>query len=588
MLIPNDRSFVRRFKENTSATLLLLAAVMFLATGCGNCKSSSSEAMPTDSAARAEHLTSQLPTKTEMIVLAGDLEQMQQTLGQAKDRMESFWPMVSLLQKQVQSEFGIDILSSQSWQQAGVAPKGGMVLASVQGRPVLLTYVDDRQAFEKNFVDRLKRTFNIEAPTRAETHEGRQYKLAGTTPSQDIAWFYEGKLAVVAMPAYGTIEGLEGGTALVVASQVARTKKAESLNKDADFQRFYKAMGKEHPVSVYLNAKSYLNSAQFAQSQDQLRAPFGLVADWSKENAQGVGFGIKAEQAQVRIQALAITDETVRERANKAQRGASSMDWEHLATSNTFAGLRTSIDFPAFWALYLESMPRENQQLVRRQLKQIGASFEVDVEEDILAAISGNVGIFFYGVHVPSMMQAMSGDIFDVLRAAGVIVSVQFTETEKLDALVEKAQAAGQGLIAVRPLVDGDKNPVESIRVLEIKNVQSTPGALYIKGDTVTFASSALSEEAVHLYLTGARTEGKLKEVEALDLGARFSSAEQFNGFYVNFIRARANIGSAIPLPSVQQVLGQLEELLIEVEITDDGFLGTATLDMAKPTQAQQ
>ncbi|MFU8807133.1 MAG: hypothetical protein ACNA8W_25215, partial [Bradymonadaceae bacterium] len=492
-------------------------------------------------------------------------------------------------QEQIQSEVGINILSEQSWQQAGVAPRGGLVLASVQGRPVLLTYVDDRQNFEKNFIDRLKRTFNIEAPTRSEEHEGRQFKLAGTKPSQDLAWFYDGKLAVVTMPAYDTVEGLISGTALVVAGEVARTKKAESLQKNADFQRFYGAMGKDQPVSIYVNPKTYLNSPQFTQSQGQLRDPVSLFADWSRENAQGLGFGLKTEESQVRLQVLAITDDTLRDRAKKAMGGASAMKWDHLATSNTFAGARMSLDFQTFWDLYLENIPQEDRQLFRRQLKQMGASYEIDVEEDIIAGISGNIGVFFYGVHVPTIMRAMQGgDIFDILKGAGLIVSLQFKDPKKLEALVEKMNAAGQGLFALRSLVDADKNAVESIRVLEVKNVQTTPGAVYIKGDTLTFASAALAEASVHQYLMGTREEPKITDVEALDLGARFASDERFNGLYVNFIRARSNIGNAIPLPSVQQVLSQLEELLVEFEITDDGFLGAATLDMAASVQAKQ
>lgn len=591
MLTHHDRSASGRFKTKSSWTLAL-AALLFLtiSTGCSNCRSGDSQAMPTTSAARAEHLTSQLPANTEMAIFAPDLAQMQTTLNQANDRLEGVWPMVSLMQKQVQSELGINILSEQSWQQAGIATKGGFILASVQNRPVVLTYVDDRQAFEKMFIDRLKRTFNIEAPTRNEEQDGRQFKLAGTVPSQDIAWYYEGKLVVVAMPAFEFVEGMAGGTALNVASNISRTKKGESLNKNEDYQRFYKALGKDHPLSVFINTRTYLNSPGFAKAQNQLTAPFALLADWSKDKGQGLGIGFKTQDAQIRVQVLAMTDEKIRAEAKKAYDGAAKISWEHLATENTFAGLRLSVDFPAAWALYLENMPEQERQLMRRELKQIGASFDLDVEEDILMAISGNAALFFYGAHVPTLMRAMQGDPLDVLQGLGLVFSIQFKDTDKLEALLAKLTAAGQGLVGVRPLIGADKKPVDSIRVVELKNLQTTPGSLYIKGDTLTFASSALDENSVHQYLTGTRKEQSIKDVEVLDLGKRFATGDKVNGFYVNFVRARNNIGTAIPLPSVQQILGQLEELFIEGQITNEGFLATFTLDMtpvAKEATAQ-
>ncbi|MBA2664087.1 MAG: DUF3352 domain-containing protein [Bradymonadaceae bacterium] len=560
-------------------TLLVAGLLLGPAIGCGGC-SESKDSVPTSKAARVEQMTSRLPASTDMVVIAGDLVETRQTLNDLHSRVGQVLPVAQLIQQQIQSEIGVNILSAESWQQAGIAPNSGLVLGILNNRPILLTYVDDRQAFEATIVERTKKTLRIEAPIKSEEIAGQTIKSASQTAGRDMAWFYDGKLAIVALPAIETKDAMEGGSAIVVASQLASLKKADSLQPTAGFQKFYKALGADYPVSAYVNAERFLNSTSMADSQKDMRAGASAFVNWSKQNARGVGLGLKAETNQAKLRAFIDPSDEITKSALAARKAPSSINWESFATDKTLLGIRSSANFQQLWKGYLASLPDAQRRSLQRDLQHMGKDFGIDIESDVFSGLTGNAVFFFYGVDLGALMGGMQDDVFQAIRAFGAVASVQLNDQATLEALVQKLNTAGKGMLGLRYLADESGEPVESIQVLELKNMESTPGSFYAKDDRLTFATAAFSEWSVQQYLTDSRTDAKLSSAANLDLGKRFASHEGFHGIYINFVRAADHLGSAVPIPMVQQTLNQLEELLIEVEVENEGIFTTVTLDL--------
>src|SRR5690606_7125467 len=157
-----------------------------------------------------EQMTGYLPATTEVAFVAGDLGQARGALTNLHERVGKVVPAVHVIQQEIQSEFGVNSISAESWQQAGINPGGGIVVGFTQNRPILLTYVEDRAAFETTFVDRAKKAFNIDQPVKTEQVDGHQVKLLSQTPARDLGWLYDGKVAIVALPAVDTEGAMEG------------------------------------------------------------------------------------------------------------------------------------------------------------------------------------------------------------------------------------------------------------------------------------------------------------------------------------------------------------------------------------------
>ncbi len=553
---------------------------LVLLAGLGSCKANGCGAkpdeMPTTSAARVEQMTSKLPGGTATAFVVSDLGKMRATLNVIKDRLPNTG-IVETMQKQVQHAFGIDLLDAESWKRAGVIPDSSAVVAVYRSRLLFLMYVDNRQAFEKTLVEKAKAAFSIEAVTKTQKIGEHQIKVLSDDPQAQIAWLYQGKLALVAMPAIDNQGSLDDGSAVLVLSDVADGKKDTSLWADKGFQAFRTSLVEKHAIAAYINPRAGLGS-DAAKKKAAEDPNVKLVADWAVKNVPFVGAGISADGDQAVVKAYLGLAPDVLKNVMIAQKAEVTHNWDAFSTEKMLLGARISMNVAKTYALILEAMPEEQRRGARRNVKSFGDGMAIDLEKEVLDQLAGHVGLFFYGVAGGNPMALMGiKSPQDASNALGLMILLKFKNAAAVDALIQKVVEGTGGAVTVRPFVHLPDDP--SFKVVS----QTGPmafGNFFIHGDTVAFATTAFGDEAMHKYLIDARDDKKLSVIEGLDLGKAFATGETFSGLYFNSARAQENLGAILAMGGIGPILASIQEASLSLDADDHGAFGLLTIDL--------
>lgn len=562
--------------RNPALRLLILFVLL---VGLGACKSDGCgvkpDEMPTTAAARVDQMTSMLPATADTVVVVSDLPKMRAALQLIKDRLPNTG-IVDTMQKQVQNTFGIDLLSEESWKQAGVIPDSTAVGGIYRSRLIFMMYVDNRQAFEKTLVEKSKAAFGIEAVTKSETVGKHPIKILSDDPARQIAWLYKGKLAVVSMPAIDKGGALEDGSAKLVLGEIADAKKETSLAADPGFGAFRKTLADNYPVAMFVNPRSGLNSD--AAKQEIAKDPNAkAVADWAEKNVTFIGAGLGAEGDKATLKGYVGLVGDVVQKVKEAQATDVQHNWDAFATEKLLLGARLSVNVSRAYALILEAMGEEQRRAMRRDVKMFGDRFALDLEKDVFDQLAGHAGLFFYGIAGGNPMALMGiKNPADAMNALGLLFVMKFKSAEAVDKLAMKAVEASQGRLVLRPLVHLPDDA--SFRVLG--EAQPSFGSLYMHKDMVVFASTAFGDEAMHKYLTDARDDKKLSAIEGLNLGKEFSTGDKFTGLYFNSARAQENLSMLLAMGGIGQILASIEEVSLAVDADDQGAFGLLTIDL--------
>lgn len=581
---PSTQSLVAQRMPTLGRAGALLAAMLVVlamaSTGCGKGRG----AIPETAQGRIEQMAGVLPSNTEALVVAGDLGNMSKTLASAQESFGGIYPIVYVAQKQLEHELGVNVLDGASWKKAGLATPGGFTLAVTDNRPVLVAYVEDRALFDKAFSEGMKKAYSLEGTIKSQEVGDLSVKVMGTDAKNQVAWAYDGKMVLAALPAMSD-DAPNTPSVTNLLARISATKAESSLAKGAPFQKFVQALAKDHGLAAFVNSKDALTDQQLANVNKDMGAEAGMVLDWARKNGDAFGLGLGAKDNRISLRTFMAADAKLVATALEAKKSFAVADWSSFGTEKTMIGARMSLDFAKVWELYLGSLPEEQRRALRRELQRTGENFGLDIEKDVLGRLSGNAALFFYGVDVLKLLglggaEDILGQLPVIAQAAGLMVAVEFKSAEELEKLTAQLVEIGQGLVASRPLVNGAGEEVKDVRVLELRNMQESPGAIYVRGKLLIFATSAFSENSVHQYLSGTRQDKKLGDVAALDLGKRALGKDAFNGLYINGVRANDNIGSVVPIPMVRKLMGQIEEISLEGDVTEHGLIGALHLDL--------
>ena len=556
-----------------------LLILFVLLVGLGACKSQGCgqkpDEIPSTADARVEQMASKIPEGAETVVFVKDLKKLRETLNLIKQRLPNTG-IVEALQQQIQQAFGIDLLDEKSWQQAGIAANTTAVGGILRSRLIFLMYVENRQAFEQTLVDKAKQAFEIEAVTKTEKVGEHTVKVLSDDPAKQIAWMYQGKLAIVAMPALSQQGALEDGTAKLIVSEIAAAKKEKSLWADQGFQKYKSSVVDKYPLALYINPRAQLNKKE---AKDELNKDVNaqVAAEWIEKNMSFAGFGISAEGDQAIVRGHFGLDPKVTGALKAAKEGVPDHNWDAFATEKVLLGARATINAESVFALVIASMPEDKQRALRRDLKMWGDRWALDVEKDIIAQLSGHVGLFFYGIAGGNPMSLIAvRNPADAANMLGLLFALKFKSAEALEGLIAKALEGSAGAVTARPLI----NLPEDTSFKVVQHVGIPFLNFYVHKDMVVVATSAFGDEAMHKYLTDARDDRKLSAVKSHNLGADFSAAKDFNGLYFNSGRAQNNLGALLAMGGIGQVLASIEEISLTLDSDDVGALATLTLDL--------
>ncbi len=553
-----------------------LLLVLLFAFGCDKCGNKEAT-IPATPKERVQDIATHMPAKVEALVFLSDLKKTREGINVVKDRFSGLG-FVEGFEKSFQTNFGLNLTDRESWKRAGIAPDATAAIGAYRSRIIFTTYVENRQQFEKILTDKAKNAFQIKSVTKNETVGGHKMKILSDDPARQIAWLYKGKLAIVCMPATSVKEALDDGTGSLVLADIAGTKKEVALGSTEGFKAFQKDIGEASTVSVFFNPVEYMNSDDFkAAMKDNPEVEAG--AAWTKQNVQYAGLGVNVTDNQADAKLRVGMKGDVAKQVVDALKPPQKFDWNGFSTQLVLLGLRFSFDAKKVWKLITDNLPDEDRRGMQRSLKMQSQALNLDIETEIINKLTGNIGVFFYGVSggIQSLMPGASKGA-DPWTKAGLIVSLQFDEPASVTSAVDKMMSPLAMMLSRKPVTIDDA-PVEGWEMLEVTG-PGAPGRLYINGANVYFATMALAPKSVIEYATNKRSEGRLKDAEGMDLGKAFAGEAPFNGLYLNAARLRDNVGPMLMMYPQASFLNDIEEASLKLDAEPNGGIAHLVIDL--------
>lgn len=541
--------------NTTSRTISLAATVSLLAitslsTGCDKNKT---DAIPGSAQDRLTTMASRLPASTEAALFVGDVAKMRSSLN-AINTLGDAIPELGATQKQVEAEIGFDPLDANSWKQAGIPDNSAITVAFVNNRTVIMTFVEDRQKFDTMLSDKLKKALDTTEAPKSQDVGGKQVKLMGKDNDQ-IAWLHDGKLAILATSVLDEkfTTGDKASAADFVA-KIAAAKAPESAAKTPQFQQFLKGITPDYSLLAYANIQAILKNEAFRKEIEKNQdADAKEIMARLEKDAQIFGLGLHQDDKAFKITALYGSNDATNKELADLGKPTETSPFVPFASENMLLGMRTSLDTAKLWDYYMKNLPEDQKTQIVNNLKQAGQEAEIDIENDIIKNLSGNVGIFLYGLNAGAIMGAMNNPEM-AIKSLNLAVAVQFKDNKTVDMLVEKLQ----GATGVEPTVQ------DGVKVVAVPNDM---GSLYIKDKLLVFGAKELQSADALAYINGKAPKGKL----AGTLGSQFSSDDPYGGLYLNIDKISAIVSMLANGTPVADVLSKLGEVALTTDNTDAG-----------------
>lgn len=520
-------------------------------------------AIPKSADGRVEDFAKHLPGTTQGAVFVGELGKMRSTLTTIKTEIGSVVPQVEAMQKEFTKEINLDVFDVKTYEAAGIAD-AGMGAAFVQERIVLMIYVKDQQKFDTYLANNLKKATGGDAP-KVETVDGAKVKVMGAGDKQ-VAWIHDGKLAIITTPAP---EGKSSVTAPALAASLTKTAKDKNLAATPAYARYKKAYpADKFALTVFGNAAEIAKSEHFKRAvEDAAKNDPNAKAsvEWYQKNAQALGLGLAQQNNELRLKAFFGGTDAFNKEITALGKGVAKAPWKKFVTKKTILGVRSSLNLVAAWTLFKASMPAEERTKIEKSLKEDSAKFGMDLEKDVLANLTGNIGVFFNGIDLAALMAAQKNPM-SAVNGLNVVVGVQVKDKEKakklLGAIVEKSQ----GKLTLGDWEGGHKMAIEGA------------GNIYLKNDLVLFGTPKATGEEIKSYLAG-KTEQPTNE-----LGQRFAKDGPYNGIYLNVSEVASLLGPLLAMAGeAAAVVQRIDAMALEADGGADGMNLTLKVQL-KPT----
>ncbi len=580
--------------KNPRPLAIFVLLSWMLISACGSCNACSDERAEADAETRVSALAGLMPKSTDAAIVIPELSELPENLDNAFHRLGHFDPDARAIENEINQVLGLRITDIESWDAAGFDPDSSMMFSMVGARPVMAAFLDDKNAFETHFVGRMRRITETTVPIESTTIGDIDFRLSGTGPVSDMAWFHDGAIVVFVFPPLDALDVFETGSAMSVANELGSIAEGESLDDDDAFNEFRRGVGDDYPISLYVHAERYFDRPEVRDGSIGLTGFDSLIeglVQWSQTNADGAGIGARADEQRIELRAFVGGDEEVLEAARTAYEAEHDVDWGGLLTENTTLATRTSFDLSQAVETYLENLPDDERRTIQRELMRLGRSYNIDINDDIIDALSGQSMFVFYGVGGDIntatrmvMQRRLMGAIRAIFSNSGFLFNLHFNDPDKMDALMNAVADVGSEYLVRRPL-EYDGAPVEGFEVFAPRRLRQFPFRVFSADQSLTVATAGIGESAAYEYMTDARDEAKLGDVEGLELGAQFAESPGLNGIYLNFANLRSNMRNISFIAGYANTLRMLHELLITAGVDERGFYASAQLDFSDPIE---
>lgn len=546
------------------------ALVLGMVASLGACsKKPGVASVPNTPEARVEAIAQQLPGSTDGAFIMADVKQAQTIAASLKDRFGQVAPELNEAQKEAQSELGFDILEPGSTAQAGLAAENSMVIASVNTRMIIATFVDDRAKADAFLAAKFQKALKVTTPPKVEKAGEAEIKVLAKDADDKIAWAYNGKLLVIGLQP-GKEQVLPGQAAdvvKIVGDIVSGAKKdpAQSFASNALFKKVRGAYGKEYPIQAALTiTPEMVKEAESKMDEDQKK---GL--EWFKKNADGFGLGVKGTETAVHVRGMVSTTPAYTATMKSLGEGVTKSAFPGFATDKALLVLRSGFNFEKAWPLYQTTLPKEQVEQMQAAFKSNSEKLGMSFEDDVVKNYTGNAGVYFYGLDMmKAMMAFQTKQIPAILQSLHLAVALQFKDAKKLNALVDKVLELAKGQEMALAVTEKD-----GIRTISLPD---EAGAIHIKDGALVLATPLVTGDKVAALLNG--KEAKLTS----DLGKTFAQDGPTNGLYVNVQQIASLIPGGGGLPQLEAVK-QIKEASLTVDANDNGMFADLQISLNPP-----
>lgn len=556
-----------RRMELAARTALVLGMVASL----GACSKKPGVAtVPKTPEARVEAIAQQLPVSADGAFVMSDVKQAQTIAASFKERFGQLAPEIEEAQKEAQSELGFDLLQPGSTAQAGLAAENSVVIASVNTRMVIATFVEDRAKADAFLAEKFQKALNVKTPPKSEKAGEVELKVLSKSADEKIVWAYNGKLLVIGMQPgkEQVLPGTPADVAKIVGDIVKPGKKdpAQSLASNAMFKKVRTTFGKDYPIQVALNiTPALLKEAEEAAKSDEEKK--GL--EWVKKNADGFGIGVKGSETSLHVRGMLSTTSAYTATIKAINEGVTKSVFPGFATDKALLVLRSGFNFEKAWPLYQTTLPKEQVTQMQAMFKQNSEKLGMSFEDDVVKNYTGNAGVYFYGLDMmKAMMAFQTKNLPAVLQSLHLAIGLQFKDAKKLNALVDK----------VLELAKAQEMALESSEKDGIRTIALPDGAgsIYIKEGAVVLATPLVTGEKVAALFAG--KEPKLTS----DLGKPFAEEAPTNGLFVNVQQIASLIPGGGGMPQLEAVK-QIKEASLTVDANDSGMFADLQVALTPP-----
>jgi hypothetical protein len=545
-------------KQTMRWALPLVCVASLSLMACGGKKGE----MPKTADSRVEDFANHLPASTEAMLVVGDLMKLKDAATKISTTIEAVAPEAAAGRKEIEKELGITLTDSATWAQTGINTAGGFAIAPVQGRVVIMTYVEDRLKFDTFITEKAKKGFKVTDAAKVEKLGELEVKSMGKDDGEGISWAHDGKLVIIATSLLEKEGAFEKATPKVIESIVKQDAKA-SMGSTPEFKRFVKAYGDAYALTAFANAKAIMAGPTLKKKLDEAAADPAMKQsmDWLKKEAEMAGLGVAVKGDEFKLNALFGANAAYTDKVKGLGKDVSASPFAGFANDTTMLGIRTAVNGPMAWEFYKNALPKEQMDQISKGLDEAGKELGVNLEQELISNLSGNFGVFFYGVDLGGLMGGMN-DPQAAFQALQISVALEFKDAAKLQALVDKLLA---------------KLPPDAITVKDVNGVKVYPlpgdaGAIYVKDKLVAFGTKPVSEEAMTNYMAGKTTGKKLSEGD-LALGKMFGGDKPFNGIYVNIAKIVATVAPMLGNNPTIEGLKKLNEAALSCDANDNGLV---------------
>jgi hypothetical protein len=534
----------------------LLISAAFLLSGCnlfGSCGDEPPEIDTQSTRDMAAHLPGDV---TGAVVVQKPLSLIKLYSSWMEGREES--ERIAEFEKRFRKQFNFSPYDPEAWQsETGVD----------WSQPVLGGYFEDsrqlvlalKAADTDKFATYVKNMRKADSVS-AETVEGQTLQVA-----KDTAWCTSDS-TILLVTATDDLQAQKKR----LAGLCEGVPRKESLAALDSFDAFDGAVLSTHPAGIFVRPKEVIARADLDEALNR----------WAKKHVTsgGVGFDYTDGVAVVRGWTGMDADAVSTFRAMSEAR--STYEWADFGVADTLMGLRLAFH-PQKGLDFMRSnvMTEQERKDFEASLEALSSSssMNIDVQKDVVDALTGQVGFFLHDIEIPEQLGRMG--IATMAQSLKGMLVVQFKDAEARDTLLK-------ALYGAVPTRDFDPQPVETAEGESDAEVQVTrspiPVApnLYLHKNVAMLATSGVGDDEARAFLMGTRKDKNLTQLEGRALGAEFVSADHFNGVYVNYERVHAILPDAGIFTSAKSLSEPFKEQLFQARVVDSGVFYEAQTEL--------